>query len=47
VVYLAADVVYTKNGQNPTAPWILMTIEDLKSRYAYAEPLVIRGYRRR
>lgn len=47
VVYLAADVVFTKNGQNPTAPWILMTIEDLKSRYSYAEPLVIQGYRRR
>lgn len=32
-VYVADNLVYTKNGDNPLAPWILMTIDDVKQIY--------------
>ncbi|MEQ1861928.1 MAG: hypothetical protein ABMA13_18570 [Chthoniobacteraceae bacterium] len=32
-VYVADNLVYTKNGDNPIAPWILTTIEDVKQVY--------------
>ena len=33
-VYLADDIVYTKNGANSTVPWTLMRIPDLLEAYA-------------
>lgn len=32
-VYIADDVVFTKNGANPRQPWKLMKMEDLLARY--------------
>jgi len=32
-VYLADDLVFTKNGRNHTMPWIIMRISDLHSLY--------------
>jgi hypothetical protein len=32
-VYLADDLVFTKNGTTPMAPWTLMTVEGLEGYY--------------
>ncbi len=32
-VFVADNLVYTKNGDNPVAPWILTTLEDVKQVY--------------
>jgi hypothetical protein len=32
-VYLADDLVFTKNGTSPIAPWTIMPIDHLKSYY--------------
>ena len=38
-VFLADDIVYTKNGGHFTAPWMLATIPDLVDNYsAYVAP---------
>lgn len=34
-VYLADDIVYTKNGRNLLSPWILMKISDVKKIYIH------------
>jgi hypothetical protein len=34
-VYLADDIVYTKNGRNLLSPWILMHMDDLQKVYLY------------
>ena len=41
-VYLAADLIFGKNGSTPLAPWSIMTIEDLEGYYA---PERERGWR--
>lgn len=37
-VYLAADLVYTKNGGSPFAPWQLSTIADVLDFYSWDLP---------
>ena len=32
-VYLADDIVFTKNGNNYTQPWMLMHLKDLIAEY--------------
>jgi hypothetical protein len=32
-VYIAGDLVFTKNGTSPVSPWVIMTIEQLKGFY--------------
>lgn len=32
-VYLADDLVFSKNGTSPMAPWIIMSIDDVKGYY--------------
>lgn len=32
-IYLADDLVYTKNGANPLVPWTLLELKDLKRMY--------------
>ncbi|SKA78006.1 hypothetical protein SAMN02745166_00453 [Prosthecobacter debontii] len=32
-IYLADDLVYTKNGANPLIPWVILELEDLKRMY--------------
>jgi hypothetical protein len=38
-VYLAADLVFTKNGDNYRQPWMLMRIPDLQACYPATPPL--------
>ncbi len=44
-VYIADDIVYTKNGASPNAPWILMSLSDVVAFYPSREPLDIQYYR--
>jgi hypothetical protein len=44
-VYLADDLVYTKNGGQSVSPWILMTLADVKAFYPSEEPLELQYYR--
>jgi hypothetical protein len=37
-VYLADDVVFTKNGSTVAYPWMLSTIDELKKRYSFDLP---------
>lgn len=46
-VYIAGDIVFTKNGANPTAPWILMKLDDLLGAYPSDFKLDIRHLRAR
>lgn len=36
-VYLADDIVFTKNGATPNQPWILMKLEDVSATYLATE----------
>jgi hypothetical protein len=44
-VYVADEIVYTKNGNGRMAPWILMKFADVARLYSNNQPLSIRGYR--
>lgn len=44
-VYVADDIVYTKNGENMASPWLLMKIGDVKRIYSYEMQTHIQGYR--
>ena len=33
-VYIADDIVFTKNGRSRTSPWVLMKLEDVRELYA-------------
>jgi hypothetical protein len=44
-VFIADDIVYTKNGASPNAPWILMSLSDVVAFYPSNEPLDIQYYR--
>lgn len=46
-VFIAADVVWTKNGASHTQPWIFARMEDLAASYPSDSPLVMRAYRRK
>jgi hypothetical protein len=46
-VHIAADVVFTKNGQTPMAPWLLMRLGDVISIYDSGKSGSIQWYRRR
>ncbi|HKQ36434.1 MAG TPA: hypothetical protein VJ063_00065 [Verrucomicrobiae bacterium] len=45
-VYVAADVVYTKNGVDAKQPWVLMHMKDMKALYVADKPLEWRAFRR-
>jgi hypothetical protein len=45
-VYIADNLVYTKNGDNPVAPWILSTIESVKQIYLRKPGSKVSAYRR-
>ena len=42
-VYLADDLVFTKNGTTPMAPWAIMKLEDVVETYRFrtAKPRLI------
>jgi hypothetical protein len=44
-VYIADDIVYTKNGQSATCPWNLMKLGDVKRGYSKTQAVNIQGYR--
>ncbi len=46
-LFLAEDLVFTKNGRNQLAPWIISTIEDVSRVYLSITPGRIQGYRRK
>lgn len=45
-VYVAADVVYTKNGIDAKQPWVLMRMKDMNAMYATEKPLEWRAFRK-
>jgi hypothetical protein len=50
-VYLADDILYTKNGATFTYPWMLETLSDLLKQYSFqvepGEKLVVSYFRRK
>jgi hypothetical protein len=46
-VYLADDLVFTKNGRNITAPWLIMRLDYVRRLYETGTPLSIRSCRLR
>lgn len=46
-VYLADDVVFTKNGANVQQPWVLMKLPEMLSHYEADQPYQIVVYRRK
>lgn len=46
-VYIADDIVFTKNGPSPHSPWIFMQLATLVSHYETNVDLKIRGYRKK
>lgn len=46
-VYLADDLVFTKNGINYAQPWILMHIKDMQGNFSALEPVKVAYFRRK
>jgi hypothetical protein len=46
-VYLAGDLVFTKNGNNMTQPWMVMHLKDLITKYESDGPARMLVYRNR
>ena len=44
-VYLADDIVFTKNGNNTAQPWMLMHLKDLLAEYTTDVPPQVVVYR--
>jgi hypothetical protein len=44
-VYLADEIVYTKNGRNALSPWILSTLADMRKIYLYRDNARVQAYR--
>ncbi len=46
-VYLADNLVYTKNGRNLLSPWLIMKREDVEKVYLYRGDGHVQGFRRK
>ena len=46
-VYVADNVVFTKNGYDPLVPWVLVKIPDMVKLYEGGKPLQLVAYRRK
>lgn len=46
-VYLADDLVFTKNGINYAQPWIVMRIKDVQGNFSALEPVKVAYFRRK
>jgi len=46
-IYIADDVVFTKNGQNSLRPWVLLPLQDVKDIYSRDMAGGIKGFRRK
>ena len=44
-VYIADDIVLTKNGENILSPWVLLYISDVTKIYKRSPTTAIQGYR--
>lgn len=44
-VYIADDIVFTKNGYDPRQPWVLMRMDDMMRKYPTDKPLGIMAFR--
>lgn len=44
-VYIADDIVYTKNGENMASPWLLMKISDVQRIYSEQGQTTVQGFR--
>jgi hypothetical protein len=44
-IYIAEDIVFTKNGVNFAQPWILMRMKDVLGAYSFADPVRIVAFR--
>lgn len=44
-VYLADDIVFTKNGRNQLSPWVMMRIDDVKKIYLHNGNGRVQAYR--
>jgi hypothetical protein len=44
-VYIAEDIVFTKNGVNIVAPWVLQRVEDVASIYQPDDSVRVQGFR--
>lgn len=45
-VYIADDIVFTKNGVNYAQPWVFMRIKRMQGIFSSLEPTVIAYFRR-
>jgi hypothetical protein len=46
-IYIADDILFTKNGNVSSQPWILMKLGDMKNFYPLSKPPDVRFYRRK
>ena len=46
-VQIADDIVYTKNGDNAVAPWMLAHLLEVQDVYAFAPGVTIQGFRKK
>ena len=46
-VHLADTLVFTKNGRNVLAPWVIMTLDNVKKIYLYKGSGRVQAYRRK
>jgi len=44
-VFIADDIVYTKNGENILAPWVFQRMDDVMAIYQTDTSVQIQGYR--
>jgi len=44
-VFIAEDIVFTKNGENFLAPWVLQRLEDVAAIYQPDDSVRVQGYR--
>jgi hypothetical protein len=45
-VYIADDIVFTKNGLNYAQPWVLMHVKDMVGSFSAIDPMKLAYYRR-
>lgn len=44
-IYIADDIVFTKNGRNVLSPWVFMKLEDVRKIYLFDDNGRVQGFR--
>ncbi|MDB6120461.1 MAG: hypothetical protein JWO08_4242, partial [Verrucomicrobiaceae bacterium] len=44
-IYVADDIVFTKNGRNVLSPWVFMKLDDVKKIYIFDDNGRVQGFR--